>query len=288
MPAAANASISIVIATRNRASVLKETLEKTVLLNERPAVFVVDNASKDNTQAVVRSFGPPVQLIALDRNHGAAARNFGVREARTPLIALADDDSWYEPGSLRLAEKLFDERPSLGLIATRVLIGTESVLDPTCVAMAASPLPAAPGLPGPAVLGFLACGAVVRRSAFDAAGGFNEIFGVGGEEELLAIDLAVAGFELAYIDRVVVHHHPTRPESGAARRSAIVRNALWCAAMRRRLPGLLHRVSRIGLNAGRDRPGWAGIRDAFCGISNALRSRKAISRELDRRLFAID
>src|SRR3712207_8738424 len=41
-----------------------------------------------------------------------------------------------------------------------------SDLDPTCVAMARSPLDVGTSLPGPAVLGFVACGAVVRRDAY--------------------------------------------------------------------------------------------------------------------------
>ena len=37
-----------------------------------------------------------------------------------------------------------------------------------------------PELPGPRVLGFVACGAVVRRSPFLAAGGFSSKLGIGG------------------------------------------------------------------------------------------------------------
>ena len=39
------------------------------------------------------------------------------------------------------------------------------------------------------MLGFLACGAVARRSAVLACGGFHERYGFGGEEQLLAIDM---------------------------------------------------------------------------------------------------
>jgi hypothetical protein len=41
--------------------------------------------------------------------------------------------------------------------------------------MAASPLPCFPGAPGPSVLGFLACSAVLRRRAFCDVGGFIEL-----------------------------------------------------------------------------------------------------------------
>lgn len=38
------------------------------------------------------------------------------------------------------------------------------------------------------VLGFVACKAVVRRSAFLGCGGFHRHFGIGGEERLLTVD----------------------------------------------------------------------------------------------------
>src|SRR4051794_22366336 len=110
-------------------------------------------------------------------------------------------------------------------------------MDPVCSAMAASPLAARPGLPGPAILGFVACGAVVRRTAFLDAGGFNPRFGIGGEERLLALDMATGGWELAYVDSVVAHHHPDADAARPGRRARTLRNDLWTTWLRRRLPG---------------------------------------------------
>jgi hypothetical protein len=55
-------------------------------------------------------------------------------------------------------------------------------------------VPDLPDLPGPPVLGFIACGGIVRRAAFLEVGGFNSRLGVGGEEELLAVDLTARGW----------------------------------------------------------------------------------------------
>jgi N-acetylglucosaminyl-diphospho-decaprenol L-rhamnosyltransferase len=103
------------------------------------------------------------------------------------------------------------------------------------VEMATSPLEAAPDLPGPSVLGFLACGAVVRRQAFVECGGFHARFGTGGEEELLAIDLAEAGWGLAYLDNVVAHHRPSRCRDVAERRRRLARNHVLVGWLRRPL-----------------------------------------------------
>jgi hypothetical protein len=77
-----------------------------------------------------------------------------VRRARTPLVALTDDDSWWAPGSLATAAAVPAASPRVGLLAARVLVGPELAAEPANAVMAASPLPSG-GLPGPHVLGFL-------------------------------------------------------------------------------------------------------------------------------------
>src|SRR5690242_11404725 len=184
--------LTVVIITRDRRSSLLRTLGRLAELPERPAVLVIDNGSADGTVAAVRAAHPAVRVIPLERNLGAVARNIGVRLAGTPYVAFSDDDSWWEPGALARAAEVFDAHPRLGLIAARTLVGPDRVPDPVNAAMAGSPLPAEPGLPGPSVLGFLACAAVVRRQAFLDAGGFNSLLFFIGEERLLAYDLAAA------------------------------------------------------------------------------------------------
>src|SRR5690349_5723922 len=197
------ANISVVIATRNRADALASTLPRLLDLPERPPITVVDNGSDDRAVTLVRDRFPEVRLVALGRNGGAVARNFGVAAATTPYVAFADDDSWWAPGALATAEALFDGYPRLALIAARVLVGPEERLDPTSVWMARAPLGHQPDLPGPSVSGFLACGAIVRRDAYLAAGGFDPIVFFMGEEARLAYDLRSAGWGLVYRDDVV-------------------------------------------------------------------------------------
>jgi GT2 family glycosyltransferase len=276
----------VVIATRNRAGLLRDTLARLLALPERPRVVAVDNGSADDTRDVARTTG--AGLIALPDNRGAAARNVGVARLDRPYVALADEDSWYEPGSVNHAADLFDKHPKLGLIAARVLVGPECALDPTCAAMALSPLPRRPGLPGPAVLGFLACGALVRRAVFLSVGGFADRFGIGGEEALLAVDLAAAGWERAYVKDVVAHHHhpPPQPDPGPRRR-VVARNDLWFAWMRRRMPGVFWRTARLVARAA-DPAGRAGVADAFRGLPAVLRLRRPVPPALDRQLRLVD
>jgi GT2 family glycosyltransferase len=220
-------SVTVVIVTRDRLADLLRTLERLAALPERPPVIVVDNGSTDGTPAAVAERAG-VQLIALGDDGGAAARTHGVAAARTPYVAFCDDDSWWAPGALTAAAALFQEHPDIGLLAARVLLPGGRP-DPTCEEMAASPLPRREGLPGPRVLGFIACGAVVRRDAYLATGGFPVGWGIGGEERPLAAALADRGWELVHVPELVAHHHPSAQRDPAARRTIATRNDLWSA-----------------------------------------------------------
>jgi N-acetylglucosaminyl-diphospho-decaprenol L-rhamnosyltransferase len=132
--------------------------------------------------------------------------------------------------------------------------------------MARSPLTAAPGQPGCALLGFVACGAVVRREAFLAVGGFSTRLIIGGEEELLSRDLVAAGWTLSYVAEVVAHHHPSRLRSSAQRRAADARNGLWTAWLRRPVRSALGVTAGTARRALRDPQVARGMLEAARGL----------------------
>jgi GT2 family glycosyltransferase len=275
-------SVSVVIATRNRGPELLGTLARLRALPERPPVVVVDNGSTDGTAELVRAHHPGVRVVGLRRNQGAAARTVGARLVDSPYVAFSDDDSWWAPGALGRATDLLDRHPRLAVLAARVLVGPEERLDPVCAEMAHSPLPPTADLPGPSVLGFIACGAVVRRSAFLEVGGFHARLGVGGEEELVSVDLAARGWGLAYVDEVVAFHHPSPSRDPSGRRRVQVRNALWSAWLRRPLGGAARRTAHL---VAMRQPGvWSGVLLAVLGLPWVLRERRPVQRELEAAL----
>src|SRR6476620_11001670 len=223
--------ISVVLLTYNRVDELTRTLDKLLAMPEQPPVIVVDNACTDGTATTVAQRYPQVQLVTLPRNIGGAGRNAGVGLATTPYVAFCDDDSWWDDGARDLAEEILDHYPDVAALCGRVLLGADCREGPTCAQMAASPLPAE-GLPGPALLGFIACAVVFRRDAYLQAGGYEARFFVGGEEELLTLDLAAAGWRIAYVPQLTVHHHPSPHRDNIARQIIVIRNALWVAWLR--------------------------------------------------------
>jgi GT2 family glycosyltransferase len=256
-PAAGSAGdVTVVVASRNR----REELLATIPRHEAPVVLV-DNASTDGSAEAVRAAYPEVTVLALDRNLGAAGRTLGVARAGTPFVAFADDDSWWAPGDLARAVGIMRAHPRLAVLNARILVGPEERLDPVCTQMARSPLPAPPGSPGPSLLGFVACAALVRTEAFEAVGGFDPVVRFPGEEERVALDLAAAGWELAYVDEVTIHHHPSPVRHAPGRRQAAVwRSRLLTALMR------LPVTDVAGTIVGALRAGRPGIEGALRGL----------------------
>jgi GT2 family glycosyltransferase len=148
--------------------------------------------------------------------------------------------------------------------------------------MAASAIPARPGLPGPAVRGFVACGAVVRRSAYLAVGGFEPGWGVGGEEQPLAAALVSHGWELVYADDVIAQHRPSSRRDPGDRRATETRNELWFAWRRRSARAALRITARELRLAAADPRRLAGVLAAARRAPAALRARRAVGPRLER------
>jgi N-acetylglucosaminyl-diphospho-decaprenol L-rhamnosyltransferase len=141
--------------------------------------------------------------------------------------------------------------------------------------MARSPLPRVPGMPGTPILGFVACGAIVRRSAFLEVGGCHARIGTGGEEELLALDLAAAGWQLAYLPEVVAHHHPARVGDRGNRTRRLARNSLWVSWLRRPAP-VAARATARALREPR------ALGDAARGLAWIARERRVVPGSTER------
>jgi GT2 family glycosyltransferase len=277
--------VGVSILTYNRADEVSRTVERMLALPERPQIVVVDNGSTDGTPDLLRRRFPGVRCVVQSGNPGGAGRNAGLAALDAPYVALCDDDTWWEPGSLGRAADLFDAYPRLAIITGRVLVGPDNRLDPTCELMAASPVRPRTALPGPALVGFLAGASLVRRSAFLQAGGFERRFFIGGEEELLTLDLLAAGWELAYADALVVHHHPSQENrDDSARRRTVVRNQLWVAWLRYPLGWALTKTARVVSAARIDPISRAALVAALRELPWALAHRRVIPRDVQRRL----
>jgi GT2 family glycosyltransferase len=279
---------AVVIITWNRRAELLACLRRMTSLPERPEILVADNGSTDGSCEAVADLFPGVRLLRSARNLGAVARNEAVRRLRTTYVAFCDDDTWWEPGALTTAADVLDAHEGLASVTGRILVEPGGHDDPIVPELRGSPLPAPDWMPGPALLGILAGASMVRISAFWEAGGFSRRMWLGGEEELLTIDLAVRGWWMCYRDDVIVHHAASTVRDSRVRRRLGIRNTLWTTWLRRPLPSALRRTSTILGSVPRDGTSARALGQALTGLPWVLRERRVVPPEVEHRLRLLE
>ncbi len=96
-------AVSVIIPTYNRAHLIKRSIKSVLCQTYRDfELIVVDDHSTDNTREVVTGFHDHrIRYILHEKNLGnAAARNTGIKNARTEHIAFQDDDDEWSPDKL--------------------------------------------------------------------------------------------------------------------------------------------------------------------------------------------
>ena len=95
--------VSVIIPTRNRALLLRRTLESVLKQStENLEVIVVDDGSTDGSGAVAAAMDPRVSVIRNPESAGVSvARNRGIASASGEWIAFCDDDDLWAPNKLQ-------------------------------------------------------------------------------------------------------------------------------------------------------------------------------------------
>ncbi len=211
-------TVSVVLATRNRADSLARALDS-LAGQDYPAdhweVIVVDDGSADHTPDVVRqradgSFPVPLRYAHQEPSNVAVARERGRLLAGHTLVALTDDDCTFPPDWLRrLTAPLAD--PAVGAAGGTDRAPAQRSAFCGAVDYAFGSLLGTGGVRGGngrRVARFCprGCNMVMRRSAVAQVGGFDPRF-FNGEEIDLDYRLRHAGYRLAFAPACEVIHH---------------------------------------------------------------------------------
>ena len=217
--------LSLVISTRNRAAQLRRCLNSLLLLDSaRPwEIVIVDNGSSDDTAEVIEEFRgrSPCPLIAVfvPQPGLGRARNHGWRAASGEVVAFTDDDCYPDAHFVSAVAAAFAAQPGLGFLGGRIRL-----YDPTDYPITVQENPQGIDLPPRR---FIPAGLIqganfaLRRSALEAIGGFDPLFGAGALFPCEDVDViaraSAAGWRGAYDPTPVVYHHhgrKTREEAG--------------------------------------------------------------------------
>ncbi len=126
--------VSVVLVSYNTAEMTKKAIElvKASLCQLNIEIFVVDNASRDGSSAMVASEFPEVQLISNQTNVGFGRANNQV----LPLyhgryMLLLNTDAFVEQDTLQKTVDFMDSHPQTGILGVK-LLGRDGVLQPSC------------------------------------------------------------------------------------------------------------------------------------------------------------
>jgi GT2 family glycosyltransferase len=286
--------VTIAILNYQRRDALRRALEAARAQRYAPLeVLAVDNASTDGSQEMVRDEFPDVHLVALPENIAAAARNEGVRAAKGEIVFTLDNDVLFTtPDDVARGVAAFERHPRAAVVNFTIL-GPDGVLSRRdwCHPRDPDRWAGAEFVTDYVLEGASAC----RRDAFLTAGGYWAPFFIGHEGWDLAMRLLDAGHDLVYSPAVRVRHmvDPTvRPSSRIY--YTFTRNAIWVALRTHRPAAALATIARdlalmgfASARAGQLAAFARGIVDASRDAGQALRTRRAMSRETARRLRAI-
>jgi hypothetical protein len=230
--------LSVIVPVHDGAATLPRCLDALLAdAANRAEVIVVDDGSRDESARIAAERG--ARGIRLERNQGAGpARNAGARAARGDVLVFVDADVAVHPGTLRALERHLAEHP-----ACAAVFGSYDAE------------PAAPGLvsryrnllhhfvhqrSGTRASHFWAGLGAIRRTAFDAVGGFDEgRFARATEDVELGYRLRAQGFEI-HLDRSIQGTHLKRWTLGSMVRTDLFLRAVpWTELLltRRDLPG---------------------------------------------------
>jgi GT2 family glycosyltransferase len=250
-------SLSVVVVAHDSAGPLRRSLPAIVSeLRGGDELIVCDNASSDETRAVVAELAPAAILIAEDVNAGfGAACNAGAAGARGDLLLFLNPDNVVAPGFRAAIELPWTERRGWGAWQGLVTDGGGArinsrggVVHFTGIAWAGgagAPRSAAPAGPQEVAFPSGACLAI-RRDTWTELGGFSEPYFLYQEDTDLGLRLQLAGRAVGIEPRAVSDHEYDF-DKGAAKWRYLERNR-W-ATIIRTYPGRLLALLVPGLLA---------------------------------------
>jgi glycosyltransferase involved in cell wall biosynthesis len=203
-------SVAVIIPLFNGSRYIEQTIasvfRQTLLPSE---VVVINDGSTDGCDEVVKRLAKthPISLLNTENHGQSAARNVGVRESRSDLIAFLDqDDIWYQTHLESLVQPFLDPSdPPVGWVYSNV-----DEIDQDDHLVSRSFLNLMPAVHPKKQMTdclrenifVLPSASLVTREAFEAVGGFDERL-CGYEDDDLFFRIFRRGYDNVYINRAL-------------------------------------------------------------------------------------
>ena len=192
--------ISVLMPCFNHGAYLDEAVESVLAQTCQDfEILVVDDGSTDAaTRDKLASYQRPATTVLRTENRGLpAARNHAARHATGELYCALDADDRLAPAWFEKATRLLDERPSIAFVSHWLETFGDERWTWTPERCDLQSLLARNAVNG---------AALVRRTAFEAVGGYDEAMREGCEDWDLWLRLVEQGFEGAIIPEVLFYY----------------------------------------------------------------------------------
>lgn len=279
---------TVVITTKNRKEELLGAIGSSLRQTAPLEVLVIDDASTDGTEELVRSRFPQVRYERVPESKGyIVQRNRAARMSRTPIIISIDDDAAF-PSARTIEQTLaeFDD-PRIGAVAIPYI----DVLKGDTVAQRS------PGNGGIYMIPtYVGTAHAVRRDLFLRLGGYRECHVHQGEEGDFCLRMLAAGYIVRAGTADPIHHFesPKRDLTRLFRYNA--RNnilSIWhnvpMPYMPARLAGATLHLLEWGVKKRYLRATLTGLREGYTELIMGRLQRRPVSRavyRLSRRMGA--
>jgi GT2 family glycosyltransferase len=209
---------SIVIPVHGRAGLTRQCIDAIGALSSRTAfeLIVVDDASPDDTAAVLASYGDAIRVVVRHENGGfAQACNDGAAVAAGEYLVFLNNDTIPLAGWLDALVVAADEDPRIGVAGSKLLFPNDTIQHAgVTICQDGRPRHIYAGFPAdhPAVSkprpfqAVTAASMLVRRDAFERANGFDRAFRNCLEDADLCMRLGEAGHAVMYCPGSVAYH----------------------------------------------------------------------------------
>lgn len=214
--------ISVIILSYNRCAEVLETISRlndlSVQFNYPLEIIVVDNGSSDDTSQRIKSLHNDIILVRKDTNAGIAGWNDGFNVARGKYFLVLDDDSCVENGFID-AINYMENNSQVGILALNIvdknLDGDPHLNEEEAWKDKEN------------IVGFIGCGALIRRKLYEDIGGFATWIFVYSHEFEYSIRCLNAGYEIRFFEDCNVIHRASQVNRSFKRiRTYSVRNEL--------------------------------------------------------------
>lgn len=203
--------ISIVVVSYNTAHIIQKTIDSALMqqgLNFE--IIVIDNNSPDDNSAeVLQSYGQRIQLILNKENVGAGrAYNQAFAKAKGRYLYILNPDAEFQTQTdLKTVLEYMEQNPQIGLAGTKVLEndGTTVVLPHMSYPYQKHIKQKFTDLPGD-IAWVLGASTILRGTALEKVNGFHKDFFLYGDDADMAMRMRKQGYEIGYINNVVVKH----------------------------------------------------------------------------------